>query len=80
MVNKGGDRGATARLIHSQLTSSFVVHLAIAKWFLKICDDASVKLQGKSEDLSEALTQIQRARNWFDRHIFPEVSLPRAFD
>ena len=43
MVNEGGDRGATARLIHSQFTSSFVVHLAIAKWFLEICDDASVK-------------------------------------
>ena len=45
------------------------------KFILKICNDASVLLQGKTETLPEALKCIQTMRTFLDRPIPPNVDL-----
>ena len=66
-------RGATARSMMVQLNTSFVIHLCIFNFLLKICADASAKLQGKSETLDEALQAIKTVCLWLDRPEIPQM-------
>ena len=45
-ADEGGDRGNNARALQFQVNSCFIVQLCIMKFILKICNDASVLLQG----------------------------------
>ena len=67
LIEVYGERGATARSVMAQLDTSFVVHLCIFKFLLKICADASAKLQGKSETLEKALQAIKTVCSWLER-------------
>ena len=53
------------------LNTSFVIHLCIFKYLLKICADASAKIQG-SETLEKALQAIKTVCSWLER---PEIPL-----
>ena len=54
-----GEGDATARCIMAQLNTSFVIHLCILKYLLKICADTSVERQGKFEILEKTLQTIK---------------------
>ena len=71
LIEVCGERGATARRMMSQLSTSFVVHLCIFKFLLKICADASAKLQGKSDTLEKALQAIKTVCSWLERPQIP---------
>ena len=71
LIEVSGERGATARSVMAQLNTSFVVHLCIFKFLLKICADASAKLQGKSETLEKALQAIKTVCSWLERPQIP---------
>ena len=71
LIEVSGERGATARGMMSQLSTSFEVHLCIFKFLLKICADASAKLQGKSETLEKALQAIKTVCSWLERPQIP---------
>ena len=71
LIEVSGERGATARSVMAQLDTSFVVHLCIFKFLLKICADASAKLQGKSETLEKALQAIKTVCSWLERPQIP---------
>ena len=71
LIEVSEERGATARSVMAQLNTSFVVHLCIFKFLLKICADASAKLQGKSETLEKALQAIKTVCSWLERPQIP---------
>ena len=71
LIEVSEERGATARSVMAQLNTSFVVHLYIFKFLLKICADASAKLQGKSETLEKALQAIKTICSWLERPQIP---------
>ena len=66
LIEVSGERDATARSEMAQLNTSYVVHLCIFKFLVKICADASAKLQGKSETLEKALQAIKTVCSWLE--------------
>ena len=71
LIDVPGERSAAARSMMAQLNTSFVIHLCIFKFLLKICTDASAKLQGKSETLEKALQAIKTVCSWLGRAEIP---------
>ena len=71
LIDVFGERGATARSVMAQLNTRFVVHLCIFKFLLKICANASAKLQVKSETLEKALQAIKTVCSWLERPRIP---------
>ena len=55
----------------AQVNTSFVIHLCIFNFLLKVCADASAELQGKSETLEKALQAIKTVSSWLERPEFP---------
>ena len=66
-----GERAVSARNIQSSLHSSFVVHLIIMEWVLRICGDATITFQSESQNLQTGLDQVALMKTLLERPSLP---------